>query len=232
MVRRRVTGFLPRRTPVLVVGLITFLVALGLSACSSPDSFHGTVLTSESPAAPFELRNQFGEPVSLEDRRGRTVVLTFLYTNCPDICPLTTSLIRDAYEMLGDDAEDVAILAVSVDPERDTEQAALEFSERWRMTRNWDFLVGRRERLSEIWKAYFVAAFADQTSQATHASDTGDGSGQSSGRGLSRTIEQAYLVSHSAPVYLIDRDGIMRVLFTLPFEAESLAHDIRLLLED
>ena len=232
MVRRRVTGFLPKRTPARVVGLLALLMAMGLLACSSPESFRGTVLTSESPAAPFELTNQFGESVSLGDRRGRPVVLTFLYTSCPDVCPITTSLVRDAYEMLGDDAEDVAILAVSVDPERDTEQAALEFSERWRMTRKWDFLVGQREGLSDIWRAYFVAASIDEDPHPGQATDAGSGSGQDSVRGLSRDIEQPYLISHSAPVYLIDQDGIMRVLFTLPFEAEALAHDIRLLLDD
>ena len=225
------TGFLPKRTFVRAAGLFALLVTLGLSACSSAETFRGTVLTSESPASSFELINQFGEPVSLEDRRGQPVVLTFLYTNCPDVCPLTTSLIRDAHEMLGDDADDVAILAVSVDPERDTQQAALDYSERWRMSGNWDFLVGQRARLTEIWKAYFVAASVDESSHAAQATGAGGGLAQDSVKGLSQAIEGGYLVSHSAPVYLVDQDGVMRVLFTLPFEAEDLAHDVRLLLE-
>jgi protein SCO1/2 len=227
-----VTGFLPKRTFVRAAGLFALFVTLGLVACSSAETFRGTVLTSENPASPFELSNQFGEHVSLEDRRGLPVVLTFLYTNCPDVCPLTTSLIRDAHEMLGEDADDVAILAVSVDPERDTEQAALDYSERWRMTRNWDFLVGQRERLTDIWKAYFVAASVDESSHAEQATGAGGGLAQDSVKGLSQAIEERYLVSHSAPVYLIDQEGTMRVLFTLPFEAEDLAHDVRLLLED
>ena len=224
------TGSLPEKAFAHAASLFALLATLGLGACATAEPFRGTMLTSESPASSFELSNQFGEQVSLEDWRGRPVVLTFLYTNCSDVCPLTTSLIRDAHKMLGDDGDDVVILAVSVDPERDTEQAALDYSERWRMSENWDFLVGRRERLTDIWKAYFVVAPIDENSHAIQASG-GGGLAQDSVKGLNQAIGERYLISHSAPVYLIDQEGVMRVLFTLPFEAEDLAHDIRLLLE-
>lgn len=206
----RVTAFRAGLLSSTVFGLSVLILSLGLPACSGPKSFEGTVLSSNSPAAPIELHNQFGEPFSLADHQGQVVVLTFLYTNCPDVCPLTTSKLREAYEMLGDNVEDVEIAVVSVDPERDTVEAALEFSERWDMAQAWDFLVGDRERLSQVWSAYYVAATVRKDANST---------------------AEGHLLDHSAPVYLIDRDGLMRVVFTFPFTAESLAHDVRLLLE-
>ena len=107
------------------IGLGACLLAAFLVGCASPEPFIGTELTSGDAAAPFELRNQLGDRVTLSDHAGKVVLLTFLYTNCPDVCPITTRLLRDAHELLGDDADDVSIVAISVDPERDSVEAAM-----------------------------------------------------------------------------------------------------------
>ena len=224
------TGTRPPTLSASAAVLAACLLCLAAAACG-PTQFSGTLLTSESPAASFELRNQFGETVSMADRRGRVVVLTFLYTACPDICPLTAERLRVAYELLGEAAEDVSMLVVSVDPERDTEEAALAYSKKWGMERRWDYLVGDRDSLSATWRAYFVAASLEDGDGAVPATRPEGEAGKSGVEGLREAIEERYLVFHSGPVYLIDREGAMRVLFTLPFEAADLAHDVRLLLE-
>ncbi len=224
------TGTLPPALSASAAVLAACLLCLAAAACG-PTQFSGTLLTSESPAASFELRNQFGETVSMADRRGRVVVLTFLYTACPDICPLTAERLRAAYELLGEAEEDVSMLVVSVDPERDTEEAALAYSKKWGMERRWDYLVGDRDSLSATWRAYFVAASVEDGGGAVPATRPEGEAGKSGVEGLREAIEERYLVFHSGPVYLIDREGAMRVLFTLPFEAADLAHDVRLLLE-
>ena len=224
------TGTRPPALSASAAVLAACLLCLAAAACG-PAQFSGTLLTSESPAASFELRNQFGETVSMADRRGRVVVLTFLYTACPDICPLTAERLRAAYELLGEAAEDVSMLVVSVDPERDTEEAALAYSKKWGMERRWDYLVGDRDSLSATWRAYFVAASLEDGGGAVPATRPEGEAGKSGVEGLREAIEERYLVFHSGPVYLIDREGAMRVLFTLPFEAADLAHDVRLLLE-
>ena len=101
---------LPYRLSLLFVSLIS---SIALTACSSPDTILGTELTARETATSFTLTNQLAQPVSLTDYRGKVVVLTFLYTSCPDICPVTTAKIREADDLLGDDAEEVAIVAVS-----------------------------------------------------------------------------------------------------------------------
>ena len=209
----------------LFVGL---LLALSATACSSPAQFEGTVLSSADPATPFELTNQFGRDVALSDYAGRVTVLTFLYTNCPDVCPIVTAQLRDALELLGDDAGEVAFAAVSVDPRRDTVAEALAFSEKWRMTDSWDFLVADEETLSSVWKAYHLDPVVDDEARDAH----GEKQGQRAGVKASREeTARRSLVIHLAPVYIIDRQGRLRALFTLPFEPESLVHDVRLLLD-
>ncbi len=206
------------------------LLALLSAACSTaPLPFKGTRLTAEAPAYSFTLHDQFGEEAGLNDHRGKVVLLTFLYTNCPDVCPITTSQLRSAQEMLGDSADDIAIVAVSVDPERDSTEAAHQFSERWGMTDSWSFLVGTEEELRPVWGAYYVGPAIPDSRSARDVAHVEVGDGPRAG-GVNALIADSYLVIHSAPIYLIDQDGRMRVVFTLPFETEDLVHDVRLLL--
>ena len=146
------------------------LMAIALTACLETPEVKGTALSLPRPATPFELENQLGQSISLADHEGKVVLLTFLYTRCPDVCPLVTSQLRDTYQILGSDANDVAFIAVSVDPERDTVEAAYEFSERWGMTASWDFLVGDRNELSGVWSAYYIDP---STSSDSHEGEDG-----------------------------------------------------------
>jgi len=209
-------------------------VAITLSACSKPDPLVGTVLTAGDPAAGFELRNQFGQQVSLEDYSQDVVVLTFLYTACPDICPVVANHLADIHRLLGEDADDVGIVVISVDPERDTVQTAHAYSEKWGMLDDWAYLVGDREQLAPVWEAYFVEPFVDDDSHSTTTAATDTTAATATSRGvdafLQDTVER-YTIVHSAPVYLIDRQRVMRVLFTLPLYPEEVVHDIRLLLK-
>ena len=205
------------------------VVALALSACGEPAAFKGTVLTSGDRAPAFELANQFGGQVSSDDYRGSPLLLTFLYTSCPDVCPITAGQLRETLDLLGDDADRVRVAAISVDPERDTVETALEFSDRWDMAEAWDFLVGGREVLEPLWRSYYIDPAIED-----HASSAGS-SHPSPRTGATKTLRQSfaerYLVVHSNPVYLMDDEGVMRVVFTSPFDPDEIAHDVRLLLD-
>ena len=86
--------------------------------------------------------------------------------------------------------------------------------------------MGDRARLEPIWSAYFVAPFPDEggSAEATPAAVSGGVDA------LHRRVAREYLVVHSAPVYLIDREGRLRVVHTLPIDPIDLVHDLRLLL--
>jgi protein SCO1/2 len=208
------------------------LTLVVLPGCASnDDSLMGTVLDPRNPAPPFELDDQLGRRVSLSDHGGQVVVLTFLYTYCPDVCPLVTSQLRETQRQLGDDAAQVSFLAVTVDPERDTAARAQEYSLKWDMADRWSFLVGERERLEQVWRSYYIdpAAVVPEDGQETdvHPETVAK---QGSVAGLRRDAAAHYNVAHSAPVYLIDREGRLSVLFTSPLVPQDLVHDIRLLL--
>ena len=221
-----------RHPLVVVLGLVASIAAAGCFTSSpASDSFLGTELKPKLAAEDFLLQNQLGRPVRLSDRNGEVVVLTFLYTTCPDVCPVTAAQLRDALEGLADDAGEVSLLAVSVDPEGDSPTLAREFTDRWGLTESLDFLLGDREELTAVWDAYYLAPSVSERNVDHTASET---TGAGAVRGSVDALRQAsarYLVIHSAPIYVIDREGFARSVFTLPFATADLVHDVRLLLE-
>jgi protein SCO1/2 len=207
----------------LCFGFAILLTALG---CVPNTSFRGTELTSKNTAYPFTLKDQLGQTVNSDIFNGKITVLTFLYTECTDICPLTTTALHRAYDMLGDDAHKTTFVAITVDPDRDNAQAMYSYSKKWDMLDKWVFLTGTKEELRPIWQAYYIALGpSDHLSSKSTSKDTAD----SKISAAIRTV--GYLLDHPAPVYLIDRNGKMRVVFTdLALDPNPLVHDIRLLL--
>ncbi len=224
-----VKGFDHRIQWAILLGLGALLLALVLLACSRAEAFQGTELRPPKPTTPFELKDQFGQHVRLSDFEGQVVLLTFLYTNCPNVCPIVTSQLRDAYDMLSDDAG-VKFIAISVDPLRDTVESAHAYSDKWDMLHNWSFLVGSEEELSPIWKGYFMDPVTSNHSDEDESDHTKT-TPRSGVSALREDIAESYLVIHTTPVFLIDQKGVMRVVTTPPFETEDLVHDIRLLLD-
>ena len=159
------------------------------------------------------------------------MLLTFLYTHCPDVCPIVTGQLREASEALGAEAAEVAVVAVSVDPERDTVEAAREYSDKWRMSERWEYLVGSREDLAEVWSAFYVDPVTIDHDGERGQSRADDAAPSGSVDALRQGVRERYLVTHGAPVYLIDREGVMRVVFTPPLDVEAMAHDVRVVLE-
>ena len=123
---------------ILVVALFSLRsISSGQSLPSNPATdgagLQGTDLGGV-PAPAFRLTDQFGKPVSLAQFRGKPVVLTFLYTHCPDVCPLIAEQLHSVMLDLGQEAQHVGVLAISVEPTRDTIAAALAFSQVHHMT--------------------------------------------------------------------------------------------------
>jgi protein SCO1 len=160
----------------------------------------------DSALAPdFRLKDQFGKQISLSQFKGHPTVVTFLYTHCPDICPLVADKMHLVLQALGKDAPHVAMLAVSMDPKGDTVSAALSFSKTHRLVSSWHFLVGTLNQLAPVWSSYTVDA------QAATSSDT---------------------VTHSTFIYVIDKAGRERVLLDNDFTIPQLTDDLKILLTE
>jgi protein SCO1/2 len=113
----------------------------------------GFVRPPGATAPDFALRDQDGEPVSMDEYRGRPVAVTFVYSTCEDTCPALVDQVRGA---LDDTGADVPLLAISVDPANDTPARAKRFLAERRMTGRARFVLGTEAQLAPVWKGYGV----------------------------------------------------------------------------
>lgn len=86
-----------------------------------------TAIEPPQPTADFTLTNQHGDPFSLSELSGKPTLITFGFTNCPDICPLTLSEFRQTHSELGEQANDLNFVFISVDGRRDTPTVLREY---------------------------------------------------------------------------------------------------------
>jgi protein SCO1/2 len=188
--------------------IILFLTASLLACQKSPSAvptFHATDITGASFARDFELPDHNGKTRKLADFRGKVVALFFGYTHCPDVCPTTLSDFASALKSMGADGQQVQVLFVTLDPDRDT-PALLQ---RYVPAFNPAFLGLHpdQEQLKSIVSEYKVVY------QKTPSLDKDD-----------------YLIDHSAGTYVYDPQGRLRLLIPYGSGAEAIAHDLKALL--
>ena len=116
--------------PLIVILLLaTLIVGCGQTAVSDSErEFAGAYVNSDKPVPDFTLNSADG-PVSLSDFAGKYVFLYFGYTFCPDICPGTLSNLAAVRKELGDDADKMQVIMVSVDPQRDTPEVLAKYTQ-------------------------------------------------------------------------------------------------------
>jgi protein SCO1 len=196
----------------ILVGLVSFLligaVAIGVFLFSNPASFRGTTYGEPYPVAQeIELTRANGSSFRLSEMRGKVVLLFFGYTSCPDVCPTTLAELDQALEKLGaQNAKQVQVLFVTVDPQRDTPEHVQEYVDHF----NQDFigLSGTESDLANVWNNYGVFRETVEGSSAA-----------------------GYIVNHTARVTLIDQAGNMRVSFAFDTPVEDIVHDLKLFLQ-
>jgi cytochrome oxidase Cu insertion factor (SCO1/SenC/PrrC family) len=111
----------------------------------------------DKPAPDIELVNQFGQPMSLSQFRGRVVLLGFEDSECTTVCPLTTQSMVLAKELLGKAGTSVQLLGVDANPDATKVSDVLDYSRVHGMVNQWDFLTGPAAQLKAVWKAYNIA---------------------------------------------------------------------------
>jgi cytochrome oxidase Cu insertion factor (SCO1/SenC/PrrC family) len=125
------------------------------AAEANPDLDPGTSLSGF--AAPgFRLVNQFGEPMSLSQFRGKVVILAFTDSECTTICPLTTVSMIEAKDLLGAAGDQVQLLGIDANPKATAVTDVMAYSRSHAMVNQWDFLTGSRAQLQAVWSAYHV----------------------------------------------------------------------------
>ncbi len=161
-------------------------------------------LTPVKAAPPLTLRNYLGQPVNIASFRGKAVLVTFIYTHCPDVCPLITSNLRVAQNLMGAaTAAKAEIIAVSVDPRGDTKKAIASFLAKHEMLGRMQYLVGSAHELGAVWKAWGV--------------------------GSERDAKQPEFVNHSGLIYGITGSGKRLTIYASSFRPSDIVHDVPLL---
>ncbi len=182
-----------------------FLVALLAGCGEARVDFHGKDITGVMDDLSFTLTSEDGDTVSEEIVADKAVVLFFGYTHCPDYCPMTLTLLAQAMNKLSDpQREQVRVLFVSVDPERDTPKLLKEYT---------DYfgpevigLTGNKDQLDDVTKRYRTAyGYGDKDEEGN------------------------YEVSHGLAMYGFDKSGRVRLLMRNDQPVEQVADDLKAL---
>jgi protein SCO1 len=164
--------------------------AVALLAESPARAWNGDDMTGVLPPLKFTMtRASDGKEVTGADYKGKIVLLYFGYTNCPDVCPTTLLNVTDMLKKLGKGADDVRMLFVTVDPNRDTLAILKQY-----MSNFAPQIVGLRGTPDEL------ATLAKRYRVSYSVTPEHDG--------------KPYEVTHGAAVYVFNRQGDIKVLFT------------------
>ena len=198
--------------PTIIWHRVRALAAAALSAAllagcgAEAPKFKSTDITGADFGRQLALTGHDGKPRTLADFRGKLVVLSFGYTYCPDVCPTTLVDLAAAVRTLGENAERVQVLFVTVDPERDT-----------------------REVLAQYVAAFdprFLGLFGDAAATQRAAKEFKIFYEKRPG-----STPSAYTMDHSSQSYVLDDRGNLRLFVRNERIAADLADDLRSLLK-
>jgi cytochrome oxidase Cu insertion factor (SCO1/SenC/PrrC family) len=163
-----------------LLSVLTALAGCGASASSSTSSLGGMQANPASsaaemnpnldlgsslgsqPAPDITLVNQFGQPMSLSQFRGKVVMLSFEDSECTTVCPLTTTSMLEAKQLLGAAGNQVQLLGVDANPTATSVADVLAYSRVHGMVNQWDFLTGSSAELKAVWNEYHIAVQIEQ----------------------------------------------------------------------
>lgn len=168
----------------------------------------GTAISPPRELNDFTMTSHLGEPISLSDLRGKPVLLYFGYTFCPDICPTTLADMVRVRRGLGDQADAVAFVMITVDPQRDTPQVLARYLPNF--DESFIGMTGDMATLRRISPDYGV--YFNTTAVANTSAD--------------------YLVDHTAALYLVDSAGALRTLYGYGIPPEVVTTDVQALLAE
>ncbi len=175
------------------------------ASCDRGPAFQSTDITGADFARTLKLVDHNGQQRDLSDFRGKVVVVFFGFTHCPDVCPTTLMELARARKILGQDAQRVQVLMVTVDPERDTPEVLRQYVTA--LDPSFLGLTGDVDDIARVAREFRVF----------YQKSPGGAPG-------------AYSVDHSSGSYLFDTQGRLRLLVTYGQGADVFAHDIAELL--
>jgi cytochrome oxidase Cu insertion factor (SCO1/SenC/PrrC family) len=172
------------------------------AAMDNPNLDLGTSLGARS-APDFRLQNQFGQPMSLSQFRGKVVMLAFEDSQCTTVCPLTTQSMLEAKQLLGAAGNQVQLLGVDANPDATSVTDVLSYSQTHGLVNQWDFLTGPLAQLKATWGSYHIAV----------------------------QIERGQ-IDHTPALFVIDQQGRERELYLTQMAYSSIGQSARVLADE
>ncbi|MGB9110863.1 MAG: SCO family protein [Telluria sp.] len=195
--------------PLFAAAALALPLAFSLCGCDKlagkQASFQNTDVTGLDYAKGFSLLDHTGKPRTLADYKGKVVVVFFGYTQCPDVCPTTMAEMAGVMQKLGAQADQVQVLFITLDPERDTQQLLASYVPAF--DKRFVGLYGTPEQTARTAKEFKVF----------YAKVPG-------------TTPGSYTIDHTAGSYVFDRDGKLRLFIRHGGGADPIVHDLRQLL--
>ncbi len=192
----------PRRTLLLGAGSAA---ALALAGCnrSGAVSFKGIDVTGAEYARGFALTDPDGRQRTLEEFKGKSVLVFFGFTHCPDVCPTALLRARDTKKLLGADGDKLQVVFITVDPERDTPKVLKDYTAAFdpSFIGLYSDLDGTK-KVTRDFKVFFMKV----------------------------PTTSSYTVDHTSMSYIYDPQGRLRLMLKHEQTAEDYASDIRQLL--
>ena len=187
-------------------GLMAVFAVMGCQPVA-PAVFQATDITGAAFGRDFKLTDHNGAVRTLADFKGKVVAVFFGYIHCPDVCPTTLSDFSAALAQIGAQADQVQVIFVTLDPQRDTRALLKQFVPAF----NPDFLgmSTDADSLKALTREYKVVY---QKSSVKGVDD--------------------YLIDHSAGTYIYDPQGRLRLLMPYGSSPEAIAHDLKILLDE
>jgi protein SCO1/2 len=186
--------------------LLGTLILFVLLACEPAHEWHGSNISGMMPELQFRLVGPDEEVVDAKSLRGKPVMVFFGFTHCPDVCPTTLTQLKVVLNELGEEADNIQVLLISVDPDRDTPAVMKSYTAGfgpWLLG-----LTGTEQDLDELRKTYGVYASMESSAE-----------------------KGEYNVMHSTVVFVFDDDGQARLLFTDVSDSTAVAADIHQLIK-
>ncbi|MFQ5804111.1 MAG: SCO family protein [Candidatus Methylomirabilales bacterium] len=196
---------LQRFLPVFVALALAASAGCGAQPDGHEHRHEGGTDRSPRKAPGFALIDQNGRKFSLEDVNGKAALVTFFYTSCPTACPILMAKFQGVQKAMGDRVgRDVFLVAITVDPERDTPEALRRFGAKWGADLSgWVFLTGAPEDIAQVAKAYEVSY---------------------------RKVRNGE-IEHSAVIFVVDRERTIRAVHGgLMADTDGIVGDLRTVL--
>ena len=191
----------------LGIGIGLGALFLAIRPLLGPTEWHGMVIQSNQPVTNFTLVGPNEQPVSLIDYRGKVVMLYFGYTFCPDVCPATMVELSDAMEILGKQSEDVQVIMITLDPERDTSDVLNNYVTHF--NESFIGLTGTPDDLIAVTAPMGIFYEKHEGSDAS-----------------------GYLIDHTATVTVLDKEGKLRLVYPFGITGAEIAADLKYLIRE